>query len=384
MKRAPLLLMVLLVTLLLPVACFPDDDESDDGTTPVEGETMDVGGFTVTLGSPAVDFPDSILFRMEAESDAEITDVSLQYRMDRMGIFPVTSVVFPDFAPGQKATAAWTWDMEQTGGLPPGADLSYWWTIEDASGREADTPVRTLSFDDGRHDWQELHSASFTLYWYEGEDGFARQLVDAGEEALELLADDIGARPERTIEVYIYGSTGDLQGSLIYPDEWTGGVAFTEYSIVALGISTGDLDWGKGAMAHEMAHLVVHQVTMNGYGVTLPTWLDEGLAMYAEGPLGSSFASVLDSAVLQNRLDSVQSLSSSFPAGSDAAYLAYAESYSLVDYLLDRHGGQERMLAFLAALRGGSGHDEALQAVYGLSPASLDAQWKSYLSAAGA
>jgi hypothetical protein len=382
MKGTPLLLILLLVMSLLPAACFPD--ESDDGTTPVEGETMEVGGFTVTLGRPAVAFPDSIEFRMEAESDAEITGISLQYRMDRMGIFPVTSVVFPDFAPGQKAIAAWTWDMEQTGGLPPGADLSYWWSIEDASGRGADTPVKTLSFDDGRHDWQELHSASFTLYWYKGDDDFARRLVDAGEGALELLAGDIGARPERTIEVYIYGGTGDLQGSLIYPDEWTGGVAFTEYSIVALGISTGDLAWGEGAMAHEMAHLVVHQVTMNGYGVSLPTWLDEGLAMYAEGPLASSFTSVLSSAVGQNRLDSVQSLSSSFPSGSEAAYLAYAESYSLVDYLLDRHGGQGKMLAFLAALRGGSGHEEALQSVYGLSPATLDAQWKSYLSAGAA
>ncbi len=57
---------------------------------------------------------------------------------------------------------------------------------------------------------------------------------------MSLLEDDIGAKPERTIEVYVYGSTTALQGSLIYPDEWTGGVAFTEYGIVALGISVRD------------------------------------------------------------------------------------------------------------------------------------------------
>ena len=385
MRKVPLLLVVLLlVASLLPLACFPEEDESENGTGPVEGETVEVGGFSVTLGSPEMDFPDAIEFRMEAESDAEITGISLQYRMDRMGIFPVTSVVFPDFAPGRKTTAAWTWDMEQTGGLPPGADISYWWSIEDSSGRGADTPARTVSFDDGRHQWQELTGASFRLYWYQGDGGFARRLADAGEEALQLLADDIGARPQRAIEVYIYGSTGELQGSLIYPDEWTGGVAFTEYSIVALGISTGDLDWGEGAMAHEMAHLVVHQVTMNGYGVSLPTWLDEGLAMYSEGPLASGFAAALSSAVSENRLDSVQSLSSSFPAGTQAAYLAYAESYSLVDYLLDRHGGREKMLEYLSAIRDGSGHEEALASVYGLSPGALDAAWKSYLSAGAA
>ncbi len=383
MRKALLVLMVvaLLAVLGLPLSCLPNDDGGGDGTGAVEGETIQTGGFTVTLGTPEVDFPESMEFRVQVEGGAEVTGISLQYRMDRMGIFPVTSVVFPDFTPGVKTTAAWTWDMEQTGGLPPGADLTYWWSIEDSAGHRADTPARTASFDDGRHEWRKLDGSGFTLYWYKGDDGFAGQLVDAGEEALELLAQDIGAAPERAIEVYIYGSTGELQGSLIYPDEWTGGVAFTEYSIVALGISSGDLEWGLGAMAHEMAHLVVHQVTMNGYGVALPTWLDEGLAMYAEGPLASSFATVLSSAVRQDRLDSVQSLSSSFPAATEAAYLAYAESYSLVDYLLERHGGQERMVAYLSAIQGGSGYEEALQAVYGLTPAGLDAQWKSYLAA---
>ncbi len=378
-----LLLALLLVALCLAPSSCSSGDGGPDGPGPVEGETVAAGPFTVTLETPEVDFPDAIEFRLGARGDAEITAVTLQYRMDRMGIFPVTSVAFPDFTPGQETVASWTWDMKQTGGLPPGAGLSYWWSISDASGHEADTPARTLRFDDGRHQWQELRSASFTLYWYHGDDGFARRLADAGEEGLDLLAGDIGARPRRPIEVYIYNGIGDLQDSVVYPDPWTGGLAFTEYSIVALGVGTSraEVEWGEGAMAHEMAHLVVHQATMNGYGVSLPTWLDEGLAMYSEGPLDASFASVLSAAVRARQLDSVQSLSSSFPTDTNAAYLAYAESYSLVDYLLERHGGQERMLAFLAAITAGSGYEEALQAVYGLDPSALDAQWKSYLTA---
>ena len=383
MKRARLALaaVLFLAAWLLPLSCWPGGWPGQ-GPEVVEGETVEVGGFTVTLGDPEVDFPRSIVFRMAAESDAAITGISLQYRMDRMSIFPVTSVVFPDFAPGEETTVAWTWEMEQTGGLPPGAGLTYWWSLEDASGRRADTPERRTVFEDGRHQWQEIEGVGFTLYWYRGDSLFARHLADAGEEALDLLGRDVGARPSMAIRVYIYGSSGDLQGSLIFPDEWTGGVAFTEYSVVALGISPGELDWGLRAMAHEMAHLVVHQATMNGYGVSLPTWMDEGLAMYAEGPLAAGFASVLDSAVREGRLDSVQSLASSFPADTGAAYLAYAESYSLVDYLLEKHGGQEKMLEYLGAIRGGSGYEDALLAVYGLSPAALDALWKSHLGVA--
>jgi hypothetical protein len=377
MRGKSLVLAMLLLVSIVFVPCARNE-------TVTEKETIELDGFSITLSDPKVDFPASIEFKIVAESDAEITDMTLQYRMDKVGLLPVTSVVFPAFVAGEKTSAEWKWDMTQTGGLPPGADLSYWWSLEDASGHKADTPVKALSFDDGRHEWKEAQSSSFNLYWYKGDSHFAQQLVAAGEEALRRLEDDIGAKPERTIEVYVYGSTKALQGSLIFPQEWTGGLAYTEYGIVALGVSTEQLGWGEGAMAHEMAHLVVHQVTMNGYGIVLPSWLDEGLAMYAEGELSSDFASALSSAAKRGRLDSVQSLSSSFPAQTAAATLAYAESYSLVEYLLDHKGGRENMLDLLGATRNGSGYEEALQDVYGLSISQLDSQWRQSLTAGGA
>ena len=377
MKGKSAILALLLLVSIIFVPCARNE-------TATEKETIELDGFSLTMSAPKVDFPNSIEFNIEAESDAEITDITLQYRMDKVGLLPVTSVVFPAFEAGEKTSAEWKWDMTQTGGLPPGADLTYWWSLEDAFGQKTDTPVKTLSFDDGRHEWKEAQSSSFNLYWYKGDSRFAQQLISAGEKALGRLEDDIGAKPERTIEVYVYGSTKALQGSLIFPQEWTGGLAYTEYGIVALGVSTDQLGWGKGAMAHEMAHLVVHQVTMNGYGIVLPSWLDEGLAMYAEGDLTSEFASALSSAVKRGQLDSVQSLSSSFPAQTAAATLAYAESYSIVDYLLDHKGGKENMLDLLGAIRDGSGYEEALQAVYGLSIDQLDSQWKQHLTAGDA
>jgi hypothetical protein len=377
MRGKSLVLAMLLLVSIVFVPCARNE-------TVTEKETIELDGFSITLSDPKVDFPDSIEFKIEAESDAEITDMTLQYRMDKVGLLPVTSVVFPAFEAGEKTSAEWKWDMTQTGGLPPGADLTYWWSLEDASGHKTDTPFETLSFDDGRHEWKEAQSSIFNLYWYKGDSQFAQQLVAAGEDALSLLEDDIGAKPERTIEVYVYGSTKALQGSLIFPQEWTGGLAYTEYGIVALGVSTEQLGWGEGAMAHEMAHLVVHQVTMNGYGIVLPSWLDEGLAMYAEGELSSDLASALSSAAKRGQLDSVQSLSSSFPAQTAAATLAYAESYSLVEYLLDHKGGRENMLDLLGATRNGSGYEEALQDVYGLSISQLDSQWRQHLLAGGA
>ncbi len=113
---------------------------------------------------------------------------------------------------------------------------------------------------------------------------FANQLMTIAQQALTRLEGNTGAHLVRPIRIYIYASAQDLQGAMIFPEEWTGGVAFTEYGIVAIGIAPDNLAWGQTAIAHELTHLVVHQMTFNPYN-ELPTWLDEGLAVYNQGPL---------------------------------------------------------------------------------------------------
>jgi hypothetical protein len=268
--------------------------------------------------------------------------------------------------------------MTKTGGLPPGTELRYWWAIEDAEGDKVETPKASFSFEDESHSWDSLSEGKVDLLWYRGSDSFAQQLMTAAQEALERLSADTGAELESEATIYIYDGSQDLRGALIFPQEWTGGVAFTEFSTIAIGISLGDLDWGGGAMAHELAHLVVHQITFSGYGVALPTWLDEGLAVYAEGELGPVLESVLVQAVVNDELLSVQILSSPFPADPAKAYLSYAQSYSLVDYLIDKQGGKAKMSELLDAFRQGSGYVEAIDQVYGLSIEEFDTKWRGY------
>ena len=165
---------------------------------------------------------------------------------------------------------------------------------------------------------------------------------------------------------------------MIFPREWTGGAAFTDFGIIAIGISPGQLDWGKRALVHELTHLVVHQATFSPYGA-LPTWLDEGLAMYNEGELAPPFQSALQQAISEDKLISVRSLCSPFSADPGKAYLSYAESYSLVEYLLDNYG-QVKMLNLLTLHKQGNTYDEALIQVYGFDIDGLDARWRGTLS----
>ena len=126
---------------------------------------------------------------------------------------------------------------------------------------------------------------------------------------------------------------------MIYPSEWTGGVSFFQYNIITIGVSPSNLTWGEGAMTHELTHNVIGQVVFNPYD-DLPVWLNEGLAMYNQGPLTSQFLDPLAKAIRNNQLLSVKMISSPFSAYSDKANLSYAESYTLVDFLIQKYGSE--------------------------------------------
>jgi len=166
---------------------------------------------------------------------------------------------------------------------------------------------------------------------------------------------------------------------MIFPMEWTGGAAFTEFGIIAIGISPSQVDWGRRALVHELTHLIVHQVIFSPYG-KLPTWLDEGLAMYNEGELDPYLRPYLQKAISEDELISVRSLCSPFSAEPEKAYLSYAQSYSLVEYLLDNYG-QAEMLNLLTLFKQGSTYDEALAKVYGFDIDGLDSRWREVLVA---
>jgi hypothetical protein len=336
---------------------------------------------TVLASSAEMEFPDRLNFSLAAESDVNITDIRLHYLVDRMEHAQITSEVYIEFMSATSVSEQWVWDMRKTGGLPPGSSVAYWWTVADAEGNRVETTVARVQIEDNRYEWRSINQGKITLYWYKGNDFFIGELMAAAQQALAGLVEDTGVELEKPAKIYIYANSGDLRGSMIYPQEWTGGVAYTRFGIIAIGISSNlkELEWGKRAIAHELTHLVIHQVTFNPYG-DLPTWLDEGLAMRSEGELGSTFAMVLHEARVGNKLISVRSLSSPFSAYADESTLAYAQSYSLVDYLVDTYG-RDKMFELLNTFRQGSGYDEALVRVYGFDMDGLDSLWRSSLQA---
>lgn len=329
----------------------------------------------ITLDSSAqVAFPTSITFTVKAQSDSTIVSLRLHYIVERENLATVVSEAWAQFSPGRSVDTQWLWDVRK-GGPPPGGRIEYWWTAENASGTKSETPHLKVSFEDSRYKWQSITTGVVNLLWYKGDRTFADALMAAAQQGLQRLNTDTGAVPQRQVSIYIYGSAQDMQGALQFPQEWTGGVAFSEFDIILIGVSPDILDWGKRAVAHELTHWITGQLTFNNYGAGLPVWLEEGLATYGEGPMTPDNQARLATAIRDSKLISVRSLSSPFSADSEQALLSYAESDSIVAFLIQTFG-RDKMTKLLDVFHQGSGYDDALEQVYGFDQDGLDTRWR--------
>jgi len=336
------------------------------------------GGLIISDNSAEAEFPVKLHFNLSAKSDSDITDICLHYTVDRDSYTQVTSEVYLEFVPDTNVDVQWAWYMRRTGGLPPGSSVEYWWTVKDARGNMVETTPLRIQFDDNRYSWQSLTEGKVTIYWYDGNQSFAGDVMLAAQQALARLTESTGAYLKKPVKLYIYADARDLQGAMIFPQEWTGGLAFTRYGIIAIGISQHNLSWGKRAITHELTHLATYQMTSNAYN-DLPNWLNEGLSMYNEGLLEPSYVNILKRAVIKDELISVRTLSSQFSTDTAKAYLSYAESYSLVEFLIATYG-RDKMLELLTIFSQGSGYyDAALEKVYGFDRDGLNTLWQDYI-----
>ncbi|MFN8386673.1 MAG: peptidase MA family metallohydrolase [Anaerolineales bacterium] len=359
--RIKILALLLTVSLFLPTQAF--------ASTPAD----------VTKDDVTFDFPNTATFSATITSSAEIQSVVLEYGNEQQTCGEVIAKAFPQFTPGKSVDVEWTWEMRQSRSLPPGATLWWRWRVKDANGNETVSEKKTATWLDNDHKWKTLKEGLINFHWYRGDESFAKDLMNAAQNGLKFNETESGLTAESPIDIYIYGDTNDLRDAVLYEPSWTGGQAFPEQDIVILGISESDLDWGRNKIVHELTHVLVGHLTFSCLG-DVPTWLNEGLAVYSEGELDSASQQQLDDAIQNDTLLSVRSLGAGFSEVSDKAYLSYSESFSIVQFLIQTYG-QAKMTELLTSLRDGLTIDEALQQTYNFNVEGLEDAWRAGIGA---
>ena len=209
---------------------------------------------------------------------------------------------------------------------------------------------------------------------------FGQTIMTEAQSALTTIVNTTGATLAKMVNISVYTSGADYSASVMGAPEWSGGLELPQYNCIFVVIDPNALAADLPAVAHELTHAVIAQITFNPYN-TIPFWLNEGLAVYVQfyhATLPSQFTSALSSAIASNSLISVQSISDPFSAYANKANLSYAESVSIVTYLIDQYD-PAKIDVLLNSFAKGSTYDGALQANYGFDMSGLFTLWKAWV-----
>ena len=335
------------------------------------------GGVAVSGSRAAYTFPEALEFQVRVARAGAVREVILFFgRVES----PLVRRVYPAFSPDAEMTVRYTEDLEP-GQYAPGTVFRYWWEFHLDDGTVHATEPQTFEYTDPRFDWVVLAGERVDLYHY-ADARRAAALLAAAEEAIARLEEDTGVPVERRVRVYSYASARDMALALAsrseaYDDRvLTLGVAVDDHSLILLGAHRD----AEMIVAHELSHIVVGIATANPFA-GLPRWLDEGLAMYAEGQeLPQANRSALESAIRRDALLSLRSMTS-YSGQASQVDLYYGQAHSVVAYLLDAYG-RDKMRELLAVFAEGSRQDDALLRVYGVDLAGLEDRWRASLGVA--
>ena len=326
-------------------------------------------GPTVTDGGVENTFPDGMTFRMNAQSAAPIEEIRFRYEVLPDG---TSANEVPDFEPGESVNV----EVSLAGDefyLPPGVVIEYYWDVTDADGETTETEVQSFFYDDVRFDWEAVEGGGVTFYHYSGDADAAGEMHAAAVEIIEQMSGLLQTDIPFPVQVWLYASKEDMRPALRDRSEayesriTTAGVRASTNTVLVLAL--GD---SIETMRHELTHVVTAEAGESALG-TMPSWLDEGTAVYGEsGPGG--FGDAIEQAIDRGNVLSVREISA-YPGDPNKVNLFYGESWSIVKYLVGTYG-EDDFAQLFAEIKGGKRIDSALEAVYGFDQDGLDAEWR--------
>lgn len=337
------------------------------------GVTVSVQAQTAWQSDATYAFGQEMRFRLAGEVAGEVERVTLFFRAPE---FPQTfSESIPFVVEDGVVTADYRVDLSRVQ-LAPFTDVSYWWTLTYANGNREETRRQSFIYEDDQFTWQEAETEGATVHWTGDDPALGQLALDIVAEARPHLQSFLPAAADAPFTIYIYPTSADLRAALrLTGRDWVGAHAHPELGVLlvtAVNPRTAPADL-RQSIPHEMLHALLYRATIPYYDA-LPAWFNEGLATLVEMAPAPGYQAILETAVAEQTAIPFSELCHRFPAATDGALLAYAQSASLIRYVQTQYG-DHTVRQMIAAFADGADCETAVQRTMNLSLAELNREW---------
>ena len=322
-----------------------------------------------------VDFGHTITFSVEAPLSGP-TPLGIEVHFGLNDSIVVRRALAEHEVTGNILHATHTWEP----GTPivPGAEIRYQFAIEHTNGEIERTLASTVTYIDTSLPWKRIREGDVEIWYYVGGasiESYARRGIHT---ALKTMRETFGAKLERETRLILYADINRMRAALGRgTSSWTAGAAIADFNITVLHAPARNRDQRDFAatVAHEITHIILAHRTRNSFG-RMPAWLHEGLATTVEMEIDKRFpyAAVMAAAVAHDEFVSLRGITGSFPASGDRALQAYAQSNSLVTYIIDVWG-PEGIARLLDKYANGVTDNDAVFAALGMPIEELERKW---------
>lgn len=267
--------------------------------------------------------------------------------------------------------------------VPSGVSIAFWWRVVDDGVTVAEsTPERTNWFDT-RWDWQVQGTDQVRVHSYDHDEDFVREILDSSQETVAELEQRYSLPRSQPLDIWVYPSLEDIRGAQ-QPNsrESIAGASYPGYFLIVAVVPDGSTAEVGRVILHEVSHQVLYQATANPFTFP-PLWFDEGLATHFQVGGTNGYMEMVVRAHQDEALFDITSLDASFPYQPAQATLAYATSWSIVEYIEVTYG-DEGISALIDAFATGAPDDEALVAALGVDSEGLNDAWRAWVASQAA
>lgn len=338
----------------------------------VSGISPEMAGTEIVTNVTAnYEFGKNIIFNFQLTQPSEVVQAVLQIEPDTQSRREVPISLNGD------ASTQLRYDLEANPILPF-SRVYYWFEIQYRDGETRKSPSFWFDYVDNTLNWKTSESDLFVIHYVDQDNAFAQQVQNIARDGLKEATKWLPVVPRIPIQIYVYPDMTTLQSALSRSHQpWTAGHADPELGVVLVSLpGTGEESASlERQIPHELMHILQYNVTGSSYSNT-PSWLLEGMATAVELYPDPDRQRTLVSANDGNSLTPILELCHPFSDDAEKAYLAYAESYSFVNYLSQRFGSSS-LNRLLSAYANGLDCESAVSQVYSLPLNQLESEWKT-------